>query len=187
MRISPTRSLLIGASSLLLFAAQGTAQIERLNLEQMVGKVDDAIHGTIVDREVFRIDHPVDGPELYFTTIYVQGHSVLTGQEKLVGVTFHGGFIDEENGVYNSEAPSADETRIGRKVVAFHKWTDNMGGDVAANVLFAAHGGLYTTFGDPQNPVIQGRGEGYAITSNIAFDQFQTRVREIREAQKRGR
>jgi len=185
MRIPPY--LMIGATSLLLFAAQGTAQIERLSLEQMVGQVDDCVHGTIVDREVFRVDHPVDGPELYFTTIYVQGHSVLSGTETLVGVTFHGGFIDEEHGVYNSEAPTADETRIGREIVAFHKWTDNMGGDVAANVLYAAHGGLYTAFGDPRNPVIQGRGEGYAVQSNIAFDQFQTRVREIREASRRGR
>jgi hypothetical protein len=187
MRISPTRALLIGASSLLLFTAQGSAQIERLSLEQMVGQVDDCVHGTIVDREVFRVDHPVDGPELYFTTVHIQGHSVLSGQEQLVQVTFHGGFVDEENGVYNSEAPSADETRIGRKIVAFHKWTENMGGDVAANVLYAAHGGLYTTFGDAQNPVIQGRGEGYAVTSNVVFDQFQTRVREIREASRRGR
>ena len=38
-------------------------------------------------------------------------------------VTFQGGFIDEEHGVYNSEAPVADDVKIGNRVVAFYKWS----------------------------------------------------------------
>ena len=87
----------------------GLAQIERLSLDQMVQKTDGAIVGTIVQAKVFRVDHPVDGPELYFTTLAIQGQSLATGQPLEVQVTFPGGFINESEGVWNSEAPTADE------------------------------------------------------------------------------
>ena len=40
--------------------------------------------------------------------------------------------------MHNSEAPSADDVRIGNRVVAFYKWIDNMGGDLAGNALYAS-------------------------------------------------
>ena len=67
-----------GAAALLVAATLGTAQIERLDLGQMVSKADHAVFGTIVDRQVIRIDHPEDGPELYFTTLTIEGRSLRT-------------------------------------------------------------------------------------------------------------
>ena len=183
MKLLPS-TLLAGAALASSFAALGTAQIQRLDLPQMLEIADDGVAGTIVHREVFRVDHPVDGPEMYFTTLHVHGESLATGLETTVAVTFHGGFIDEENGVYNSEAPSADETRLGRRIVAFYHWTDNMGAGVAANALVAAHGGLYTTFG-ADDTVVQGRGDGYAILQNLPLQELRARVKAIRQAQGR--
>lgn len=182
MRFSIPSTLLAGAAALPLLASGGTAQIQRLDLAQMLELADDAVAGSIVHREVFRVDHPVDGPEMYFTTLHVRGTSLATGEPATVAVTFHGGFIDDENGVYNSEAPSADETRLGRNVVAFYHWTDNMGADVAANALVAAHGGLYTTFGGDE-AVVQGRGDGYAVPQNVPLHELRARVQSIRQAQ----
>lgn len=175
MKFSPlalplTAAALIGAASL------GTAQIERLDLPQMVSKADNAVFGTITHKEVIRIDHPKDGPELYFTTLTVDGRSLRNGETLTVDVTFAGGFVDSQRGVHNSEAPSADDVRVGNRIVAFYKWTDNMGGDLAGNSLYAAHGGLFRSFESRRGTVVQGRGEGYAVQSNVELSALESQV-----------
>ena len=156
----------LAALSVLAAGTIGLAQIERLSLDQMVQRTDDAVAGTIVQTKVFRVDHPVDGPELYFTTLSIQGNSLQDGRALEVEVTFPGGFINENEGVWNSEAPTADEIRVGNKIVAFYGWVDNMGGDVAGNALWASHGGLYQVATVAQREVVLGKGQGYAVASN---------------------
>ena len=173
-------SLLLAAAALVGVGTLGHSQILRVNLQQMVEKTDGAVIGTIGSSETIRIDHPIDGPELYYTTLFVQGQSVETGAETTIGVSFPGGFVDAENGVYNSEAPAANETAIGNQVLVFHKWSDNMGGDFASNALFASHGGLYTTFENRAGEtVVQGRGQGYAIQSNVTLEKLEGQIRNI--------
>ena len=169
------------AAAIAAGAVMGTAQIERLNLEQMVTKTDDAVLGEITKKEVIRIDHPVDGPELYYTHLTIEGRSLETGAEKTAVVTFPGGFIDDENGVWNSEAPTDAETKIGTEVVAFYKWSDNMGGDLAANALYASHGGIFRTVKGRKGMVVMGKGDGYAISSNIGLTQLDAKITEIAE------
>ena len=183
--MKPLSKLLAGGVGALLIGTLATAKVESLTLEQMVQKTDDAVFGTIVDQEVIRIDHPVDGPELYYTTLYVEGRSLVDGQPRSAAVTFAGGWIDANNGAWNSEAPSVDETALGNQVVVFHKWTDNMGGDVAAHSIYAAHGGLYPTFESLNGTIVQGRGEGYAVSSNIRLSQLDERITAIAERQEK--
>jgi hypothetical protein len=138
------------------------------------------VYGTIVDKEVVRIDHPIDGPELYYTTLFIEGASLVSGEPVTVGVSFPGGFTDAEHGVYNSEAPSADDVALGRRVVAFYAWSDNMGGDFASNALYASHGGLYPTFESRGGAVVvQGRGAGYAVRDNCTLGGLEDSVRAI--------
>jgi hypothetical protein len=176
MRIAKTA---LAAAALAAASILGTAQIERLDLTQMVSKADNAVVGKIVEREVIRIDHPVDGPELYYTHLTIDGRSLVDGEKLSVVVTFAGGFIDDENGVWNSEAPTAEETAVGKNVVAFYQWTDNMGGDLAANALYAAHGGLYRTVEGRTGTVVQGRGEGYAVANNIKLGDLDAQITKI--------
>ena len=187
MKFSPS-TMLLGAASVALVGAFGVAQIVRLDLPQMVAQTDGAIYGTIVDSEVIRIDHPIDGPELYYTTLFIEGRVLGSSQPSTVGITFAGGFIDEEHGVWNSEAPSEEDTKIGNRVVAFHKRTINMGGDLEARALYAAHGGLFRTIEGRKGVVVQGRGVNYAIPSNIALADLDQRItqidKEIQEAKK---
>ena len=164
------------AVACLVAAALGTAQIERLDLSQMVSKTDNAVFGTITNKDVIRIDHPKDGPELYFTTLTIEGRSLRNDEAVTVDVTFAGGFIDSEHGVHNSEAPSADDVRVGNRVVAFYKWVDNMGGDLAGNALYAAHGGLFRTFEARNGTVVQGRGEGYAVPTNVGLAALKQQI-----------
>ena len=179
MRPSPL-ALPLTAAAFLVAATLGTAQIERLDLNQMVSKTDNAVFGTITNKEVIRIDHPKDGPELYFTTLTIEGHSLRSNSDNneplTVDVTFAGGFIDSVRGVHNSEAPVADDVRVGNRVVAFYKWTDNLGGDLAGNGLYAAHGGLFRTIETRQGTVVQGRGEGYAVSTNVTLANLNQQI-----------
>ncbi|SRR5258705_3870491 len=178
------QSILFRASlAAVVFAA--APQVQRLDLAQMVASADNAVFGTISGKEVLRIDHPKDGPELYFTSLTIQGRSLRTGDPLTIDVTFAGGFVDARHGVYNSEAPSADDTRVGNKVVVFSKWTDNMGGGLAANAICAAHGGLYRSFENPRGAtVVQGRGEGYAVAANVELTELARRITALVKAPK---
>ena len=178
-RFSP-RTLGLSVVALAALASLGLSQIERLDLAQMVAKTDNAVVGQIIDSKVFRVDDPVDGPELYFTTLTIQGRSLYDGQTITVPVTFAGGFISPDQGVFNSEAPSADDVKLRNEVVAFYRWTDNMGGNVAANALYAAHGGLYRVVPSRKGPVVLGRGEGYAIASNTTVPALTSAVAKLR-------
>ena len=176
-----TRRFLVVALALSGAGTLASSQIKAFTLPEMVREADGAVFGEIVSQKVFRVDHPVDGSELYFTTLTIQGRSVYDGAPLLVDVTFHGGFLDEKQGVHNSEAPSADDVKVGNKVVAFYKWTQDMGGDVSANALIAAHGGLFRTVDGLADPVVLGRGQGYAIARNVKLAQLDQAVRDLRK------
>ena len=164
---------------LALLGAVGLSQIKEMTLPEMVADADHAVYGEITKSHVFVVDHPVDGPELYFTTLTIEGRLVGDQTPVTVDVTFQGGFIDDERGVYNSEAPAADDVKIGNRVVAFYKWMDDMSGGVSANALMCAHGGLYRTMDGPKGTVVLGRGNGYAISSNRKVEALDLQVRNL--------
>lgn len=168
------------AAAMTLAAGAAWAQIERLDLPQMLSKADNCVVGRIIGSEVTRVDHPTDGPQLYFTHLLIEGRSLYDDAVITVPVTFAGGFIAPGNGVWNSEAPKADDVRVGNEVVAFYKWTDNMGGDVAANALYAAHGGLYRVVKGRKDKVVLGQGDGYAISNNIALGELAASIKTLR-------
>jgi hypothetical protein len=146
----------------------------------MVARTDNCVIGKITASEVIRVDHPIDGPKLYFTTLRIEGRSLYTGNAITVPVTFAGGFITPEDGVWNSEAPRADDTKVGNEVVVFYKWVDNMGGDVAANALWAAHGGLYRVVNGRKGKVVLGQGDGYAIADNASVADLEQSIQTLR-------
>lgn len=169
-------ALLLGLTTL-----PGTSQIKAYTLETMVEEADQAVFGTIVGSRVFRVDHDIDGPELYFTTLTIEGTLLGEGTAATVNVTYNGGFIDADEGVFNSEAPIPDDVKIGNRVVAFYKWSDNLGGDVAGNSLMAAHGGLYRSVQGPSDSVVLGRGQGYAIDFNTKVSDLGVAIQTIRD------
>jgi len=181
MKLSSLRGAALATLALVAVGAFGEAQIERLNLDQMVARTDNAVIGQITASKVFRVDDPVDGPELYYTTLTVRGRSLENGKAMTVPVTFPGGFISPEQGAHNSEAPAADEIRIGNEVVVFYKWSDNMGGHVAGNALYASHGGLYRVVRSGADYVALGKGEGYALDKNWKLQDLDTEVTRIHD------
>ncbi len=189
-RITLFRSgALLPLSGALLFAALvpvALASVERLTLRQMVHKVDDAVYGEIVDRIVTAVTVFDGAEELYFTTLHIEGRSLLDGKQTKVQVSFPGGFLDGERGVFNSEAPSADDLALGNQVLVFYKWSDDMAGGFASNALYASHGGLFRTFVTRKgNVVVQGRGMGYAVPFNRTLVHLESEVREHRATRRK--
>jgi len=169
----------IGLSAVLLAAVLGLAapaQIKSFTLSEMVVTADSAVYGQIVGSHVVRADSVVDGPELYYTVLTIQGRTLADNQPITVDVTFRGGFVSPTEGVFNSEAPAADDVQVGKRVVAFYRWSDDLGGGVAANALVAAHGGLYRTVEGPSGPAVLGRGTGYAVSANVRLEQLASAV-----------
>jgi hypothetical protein len=159
------------------------AQIKAFTLEEMTQVADSAVYGEIVASRAFRSTGA--GPELYFTRLTIAGRSLADATPITVDVTFHGGFIDENEGVFNSEAPAADDVKVGMRVVAFYRWADDMGGGVAGNALGAAHGGLFRTVEGPRGAAVLGRGAGYAIAGNVRLAHLETATSDLYRAKKK--
>lgn len=160
-----------------LLSTPSSAKIKAMTLPEMVNMADDAVVGQITQRDVFRVDHPIDGPELYYTTLSIQGRSLVDGSEKAVQVTFPGGFIDATKGVFNSEAPEEHEIEVGKEVVVFHGFEKNMGGDVSGEALLGSHGGLFSVVSNGKDDkIVLGRGVGYPVSENVRLDALDEEI-----------
>ena len=172
--------------SALFLAALGLtspAQIKSFTLEEMVQTADGAVYGQIVGSHVIRVDSAIDGPELYYTVLTLQGRTLADNVAITIDVYYRGGFVSATEGVFNSEAPAADDVALGKKIVAFYRWSGDLGGGQAGNALVAAHGGLYRTVDGPRGPAVLGRGEGYAVRANERVEQLAAAV-QLLSAQK---
>src|SRR5262245_17718666 len=169
-------ALLLGA-----LGAVSPAQIKRFTLEEMVQTADQAVQGQIIASRVTRVGNARDGESFYYTTITIQGRNLATAVPLTVDVTFRGGVVSETEGVFNSEAPAAGETKLGKKVVAFYRWAEDMGGGMPANALVAAHGGLYRVVEGQRGAAVLGRGDGYAIQNNLRLAELETAVRLLKQ------
>ena len=181
--MGPIRLLCLVALGAL--ATPAPAQIKSFTLPEMVATADGAVYGQITAAHVFRVDDPNEGPELYFTTLTIQGRALADGRALTVDVTFAGGFLDAREGVFNSEAPAADDVRVGQKVVAFYAWMDDLGGGRPGNALVAAHGGLYRTVDGPRGAAVLGRGAGYALGANLRLAELETALKTLYAAKQR--
>jgi len=191
MRIRPEHrprmvSVVASALALVLGSALCWASIEKLTLPQMVQRIDNAIYGEILSKRVETVALPDGSGEMFFTTLTIKGTSLLNNAASTIEISYPGGFLDDEHGVYNSEEPSADDVRIGNRVVAFYKWSPDMGGGFASNALYASHGGLFRTFVSRKGQtIVQGRGPGYAVATNQLLSGLEKQAQELYAKRKR--
>jgi hypothetical protein len=171
----------LGLTALLLgsLGAAAAAQIKSLTLPDIVQIADEAVYGQIVSSRVIRAASETGQLDLFYTVLTIEGRALSDARPITVDVVFRGGFVSDTEGVFNSEAPAADDVRVGNRIVAFYRWTDDMGGHVPANALVAAHGGLYRTLDGPRGPAVLGRGEGYAIAANVRLSQLATSLERL--------
>lgn len=185
-KLIPT-SLLAGLA-LAVAGSVGQAQVRELSLTEITNQTDNGVLGTIVGSRVVDLGNEVDGFGLYYTIVTIEGKSVFDDRKITVDIASRGGWIDKEHGIgsWDSEAPQATEIAVGREVLAYYMWSENIGSGVGANILYASHGSLFRTAKSPTGTVVLGRGQGYAIDKNIKFDTLRVATRKIRkEAQLR--
>lgn len=162
-------------------ASSAWAQIRALTLPEMIERSDHAVDGEIVASRVARIRVAGEEEFFYYTTLTIEGQWLGEGTDVTVDVSFPGGFVSEEEGVWNSESPTSDEVAVGNRIVAFYTWHAGIGGVHEANWLHANHGGLYRTVDGPKGAVVLGRGEGYAVSRNRTLSDLGAAVARIRE------
>lgn len=177
-------ALLFGLLALLTLSPLPEARIEEMNLKRMMQTADGAVFAEVVAREVFFAPE-TNGPGLYFTRLTLEGVTLEDGTAIRVDVVHLGGVLDEDYGAYVSEAPSADDTAIGTRVIAFYTWVDNLGGGVAGNALYGAQGGIFRAVEGPTGTVVLGRGAGFALAHNLSVDALTAAIQELAAAEQR--
>jgi hypothetical protein len=186
MKFMLTKGRLLATAGLLAAAAVGFAQVERLDLPTMIQRTgcEGTILGKIVKQEVFRTDVPNKG--LFFTQLTVEGTDLVSGLPKTIEVKYIGGFISPNEGAYNSEAPHADDVKVGNEVLIFHKFEEDMGNGVSGHTPYAWHGGVYRVVDTARNgKVVLGRGTGYAVSKNWKLGELKAEIARICSEQKR--
>ena len=178
-------TLLLAGLALAIGSSVGISQIKQLSLQEMTTLTDNAVLGTVIDSHVIDLGNERDGFGLYYTVFTLEGDSIYNGRKTTVDVVTRGGWIDKERGIgcWDSEAPQASEIAIGKKVLAYYKWVDDIGRGVGANILYASHGSLFRTAKSPNGLVVLGRGPGYAIDKNISVANLRTASRTILDAE----
>ncbi len=161
---------------------------ESLTQEEATSLADGAVLGIITGISVQEVDAE-DGAPLFLTTLTVSGTKLasptLPGaprfeEEAEHQVTFLGGFTDPEHGTFNSTAPPAHATRIGRRVLYYYQSQDDIAGGVAGHALLRGGAGLFTAFETPNRTdasapptvIVQGRGNTAAIPYNLVRDEL---------------
>ncbi|MEM8709836.1 MAG: hypothetical protein AAGG01_02705 [Planctomycetota bacterium] len=149
---------------------EGLTQAEALSL------ASGAFLGTIVDAEVREVDAG-DGGSIFLTALTVRGTGLApasgASQEEEHEVVFFGGFVDDERGTFNSSAPPAHRTRIGRRVFYYYESQVDLPGGMRADALLRGDAGLFTAFESPSGDlIVQGRGNNAAIPNNLRSDEL---------------
>ena len=185
-------SILLGALLVALGGVAPQAQIKRLDLEQMTTRADHGIIGRVISRRVEDHGSERHGFGLYYTVLTIQGESLYNGRKMTVEVVKRGGWIDKERGIgsWDSEAATDGETALGKRIVAYYKWVDDLGAGRGANIFYASHGSMFRTVEGPTGTVVMGRGNGYAINKNTSLTSLRkatAAILEKNEAKQSGR
>jgi hypothetical protein len=146
------------------------AAIKAMNLAELMSVTDDAVHGTIVQKETVRLDAPWQ--DAVYTQITIEGTSLRTGEVGQFEVLFHGSHERSDDYVI-SEMPTLQDSRLGgTTVVFFEKGVEELGGKNLAH-NWANLYRVEQVFGAP---VLIGKGEGSAFVLNTAVTEVSSRV-----------
>ena len=165
------------AALLGLGAAAAFADVMALDLKTMVQKYADvAVVGTI--EGVTYSERPLDdGSPAAYTNLVVKGENLYTGKAETVTASFVGGFIGAQR-IQSAEEPSAAETQVGRRVVAFTApWPSK--GNAPPRCLVAQHAGIFLVQPGPKGEVVLGKGEGFAVPRNLLLAELKTQAAEL--------
>jgi len=167
------KRLLTATSAALLLAGGAWACIEALTLEQMVAKTDMAVEGTVTGVRTTAYTPPGDH-ELIYTILTIEGEDLYSGKPTTLEAAFLGGVYKGRNGNVTS-MPHPSEYAVGSHVVVFSAPVQGWGPEIG-RCVYAAMGGIFREIPTPRGPVIQGKGEGFAIDRNVPLAELRDRI-----------
>ena len=162
--------LLVGA----LAALPAVASIKAMDLEETLEIHSDVLHGTIVSKDTLVLDHPEAGS--VYTRLTIEGTSVITGEELTTTAVFMGSH-DPKDRFNHSEMPELKDVRLGNEVVVFTFADERLEG---RNLIYNL-GGVFRVERGFGEPVVIGKGEGFAFEANARLDEVTRSVRDTWE------
>lgn len=150
------------------------AAIKAMNLSEVMSITDDVVVGKIISKETVSFDHP--WPDAIYTKLTIKGESLRSGKAIVKEVVFHGSQDPSDNYIV-SEMPELKDTRIGGQIMVLSSSTKELGG---RNLVYSLAGAyrIESGFGEP---VVIGKGEGFAFSVNTKLSDVRASVRSTHE------
>jgi hypothetical protein len=169
MRLLKLAALALGVTAATVPAV---AAIKAMTLSELMEISTDVVHVRILEKETFRSDWPFEGA--VYTRMHVEGISLQTGQPVDTHVVYLGSH-DPADQYGTSEMPTLQDTRVGNEAVVFYTHEQAMPGQPNVAHCLA---NVYRVERAFSQPVVIGKGEGFAFTENIKLADASQRVRE---------
>ncbi len=166
MRLVPRVALAVG-----LLVSLSLAAVKALSLSELMEITSDVAHVRITAKASVAADYPYEG--CIWTKLSVQGESLRTGEPVQTELLFLGSH-DAADRFTISEMPTLQDTRVGGDALVFF-WKDPqlLGG---ANRVFDLSG-VYRVEKGFGEPVVVGKGEGFAWSENVKLSAAREQVR----------
>jgi len=161
----------------LAMPAAAAPSIVKVDLPQMVERVDGAVAGRIVEAWTTWQEPPNTIARVY-THLRIVGEDLFTGKETVRIVSYFGG-VHQGYDQRHPDMPNPEDVRVGHRVVVFHKWSPTMGG-VGMEGIYASFGGIFRVEAGPKGEVVIGRGEGFAVDRSASLAELRGRVATLR-------
>ena len=158
MRFPKIAAAALGAAVL---AVPVAAAIKAMTLKDLMGITTDTALVHIIDKSTFRSDWPASG--MVWTKLTVQGESLRTGAPVKTDVFFLGSH-DPKDEYGTSEMPTLQDTRVGADAVVFFTHDADSPGQMNR---IGGLAGVYRVEQGFGEPVVIGKGEGFAFATNI--------------------
>jgi hypothetical protein len=154
-----------------LLASISLAAVKALSLSELMEITSDVALVRITAKASVAADYPYEG--CTWTKLSVQGESLRTGEPVQTELLFLGSH-DAADRFTISEMPTLQDTRVGGDALVFF-WKDPelLGG---ANRIFDLSG-VYRVEKGFGEPVVVGKGEGFAWSENLKLSAARDQVR----------
>ena len=170
--------LLLAFAAVALVALPVGASIKAMNLEETLELHTDVVQGTIVSKDTVVLDHPWEGS--VYTRLTIEGTSLLTGETGTTEALFMGSH-DPKDRFFHSEMPELKDVRLGNEVLVMIGRHADVESVKHLNILFNL-GSVYRIERGFGEPVVIGKGEGFAFSGNVRLTQARTAIEETHQA-----
>ncbi len=167
------------ALGLALVALPVAASIKAMDMYEFMGITVETMHGKIVAKDTFKSDYPEQGT--VYTRITIEGDTWRSNKSDHSTEMVYMGSHDPADHFRMSEMPEFRDVRLGTEVVVFHGHDERIHpAEGVANVAWNLSA-VYRVERGYGEPVVIGKGEGFAFVENMKLSEARVKVRATHE------